>query len=160
MAHTKDIPPSVKTIADLIEWLADEHHEGVTSGISRKLGASIATAAFWKRGVVLPNLDYLERIADHYDLPFDQVMELWRRSRGRRRRGGALGVLMALGLTLFPGVSDAAAIPSLDPAGVPQIPHPPWRLSARHSGDIMSSCWAWCWAWLAHPVNLLVPASA
>jgi hypothetical protein len=99
MAHSKDIPPSVKTIPDLIEWLADEHHEGTVSGISRKLGASIATANFWRRGVVLPNLDYLERLADHYDLPFDQVMDLWRKSRRKRRGGGgALGLIIALGL--------------------------------------------------------------
>ena len=115
--NSKGIPPSVKTIPDLVEWLAQEYHEGTVSGISRKLGASIATANFWRRGVVLPNLDYLERLAEAYHLPFDQVMELWRKSRGRRRRGGALGLIIALGL-LAPAPSAAA--PS-DPLCVVQI---------------------------------------
>ena len=144
MAHTKDIPPSVKTIADLIEWLADEHHEGVTSGISRKLGASIATAAFWKRGVVLPNLDYLERIADHYDLPFDQVMEIWRRSRGRRRRGGALGLIIALGL-LSPSPSAAA------PPGTPHV------VQVLDNIAPYKTRWSW-WGWFtARQLLSLVP---
>lgn len=112
--HTQ-IPPAVRTIPDLIQWLADENHDGTVSGVSRKIGASIATANFWRRGVVLPNLDYLERLAEGYDLPFDQVMELWRKSRKKRRGGGALGVLLAIGLGLLappsPSVADGIHTP-------------------------------------------------
>jgi hypothetical protein len=78
---------SVKDIPTLVQWLADKHHGGTVSAISRTIGASIATANFWRRGVVLPNLDYLERLATSYNLPLDEVIKLWRKSRAKRRRG-------------------------------------------------------------------------
>lgn len=79
------IPPYVRTIADLIQWLADTQHGGSKSELSRKVGASIATASFWARGDVLPNLHFLQRISDRHHLSFDAVMKLWRDSRDQRQ---------------------------------------------------------------------------
>lgn len=151
------IPPSVKSIPDLIGWLAETRHEGTVSEISRKLGASIATANFWRRGVVLPNLDYLERLAEGYDLPFDEVMELWRKSR-RKRRG--VGIIAALALTFFPGVSDAMVTLPVDLASGAQTSLALSRVSARPRGDIMSTWARRLRAWLACPVHSLVPVLA
>ena len=79
------IPPYVRSIADLIQWLADKHYGGSKSQLSRKVGASDATAAFWARGGTLPSLHYLERISDRHHLSFDAVMKLWRDSREKRQ---------------------------------------------------------------------------
>lgn len=109
----RDIPQRVKTIPDLIEWLANEDHNGVVSEISRKVGASIATANFWKRGVVLPNLEYLRGLAFHYDLPWDRVMECWEQSRRERARQGRRGFGLIIAFVLLsPSLSVAGVIHS------------------------------------------------
>lgn len=132
MASGKAIPPSVKTIPDLITWLADEYHEGHPSRMHAKLGISIATSNFWARGAVLPNLDNLERLCDVYSLPIDKVFELWRKSSGKRRRR----------IATISGGSDGPPPPS---AGVLVTR----MLLIRH----------WWQFWLARPMQpLLCPA--
>jgi len=85
--------PSVKDIPSLIRWLADKHHGGAASAMSKALGVSVSTPSFWRRGVVTPRLENLERICEVYGLKFEDVRAL--RRKGRRSalpiRGGSDG---------------------------------------------------------------------
>ena len=86
MPESKTIPSFVEDIPDLIKWLAAEHHEGHPSRMRKTLGVSEASPSFWARGVVLPSADSVDRLCEVYHLPLAHVMELWRRSRSRRRK--------------------------------------------------------------------------
>ena len=79
-------PSSVQDFEGLIQWLADEYHGGTVSAIAGRLGVSVATPAFWRRSLVLPNVDNMERISRAYGIDFDLVRELvWRSQQARRR---------------------------------------------------------------------------
>ena len=78
---------SIKDIRSLIIWLADKHHGGAASAMSKPLGVSISTPNFWKRGVVLPNAEHLERICEVYRLDKDEVRKLARTSMQQKARG-------------------------------------------------------------------------
>jgi transcriptional regulator with XRE-family HTH domain len=79
---------SVKDIPSLITWLADKHHRGAASAMSARLGVSVSTPSFWKRGVVMPKHENLERICAVYGLDPDEVWKLARRSMRRKAEEG------------------------------------------------------------------------
>jgi transcriptional regulator with XRE-family HTH domain len=88
MGKNKKSGPDISAFPDFATFvgkLADWHHDGTVSKISDRIGVSVATPNFWRRGVVLPNLDALEKLSKAYDLDFDQLRALHRKTQEKRR---------------------------------------------------------------------------
>jgi transcriptional regulator with XRE-family HTH domain len=76
------IPSRVQTFPELIRWLVKGHHDGVVVQLCRRIGISSALGQQWVSGLVRnPQIDSLTRLADAYDLDFDDVRRLVTRPR-------------------------------------------------------------------------------
>lgn len=99
------LPATVTDIPSLIDWLAETHHGGAASAMSRALGVSISTPSFWKRGVVVPKLENLARISETYGIPLTDLVPLTRKRRRRPRPiSGGSGPLQTQAVAQVPDV--------------------------------------------------------
>lgn len=90
------MPPNVKTFQELVQWLIDRHHDGVTLAMAHKLRCNPWSIYKWAAGLVQkPSIEMLQRLCAAYDLDFAQVLALVYNPRRRPRppvAGGSAAV--------------------------------------------------------------------
>ena len=71
------IPRQVRTIGELVRWIADTHHEGAVFPIAARARLSAAIIARWGHDAVkTPRLDSVIQLAEAYSLDSRDVLTL------------------------------------------------------------------------------------
>jgi transcriptional regulator with XRE-family HTH domain len=83
-------PPNVRTLKELVRWIAHVHHHGSVNAITQRVSLSSALLGKYANGrVKYPRIDSLTELAKAYDLEPDFVIGLAYPSLRRPVAGGS-----------------------------------------------------------------------